>query len=267
MSSQKGDGRLGLTDRFSKAVNSFLSPINENNIYEWIMSDYNSSEIESDPIIKKAISEYHLYLANMSKDEKRTWELYHQKGKEMAYEALKKYRDSEVRRMLAYFSLENTPEVNDDIFARDTKRHAEIFNNIREYFRDKPYDRQRAIVISHLEGETVALNRYWKNAREHVLAENQKMKELLKITPEELVKTNVSVIYSTKFNSGDVLNLKKLEEKYFNDPYVNAIIKRIEEVVSETEQLRKQIENKWREEREKRGLKIIEGKNIIDCVR
>jgi hypothetical protein len=239
----------------------------ENNIYEWIMSDHSPSEVKFDPILKKARSEYNLYLINMSQDAKSNWELYHRQGKEMACEALKRYRDSEVRRTYGYFSIENTPEVNDEIFAQDTKHHAEIFNKIREDFHDKPYDRERVIIIGRMEGETFTINRYWANARENVLAENQKMKELLKMAPEELVNINASVFCDIKFNGEDALKLRRLEEKYFNDPYVDKVLERIEEIVSETKRLSKQLENKWREERDKRGLKAIDGRDAMSYER
>ena len=255
---------MGLADRFSKTVNNFLSSINEKNIYEWIMSDQSSSDCDLDSIVRMARVEYNLYLAEMSLEEKRHWEICHQKGREMAYKALNNYRNSEIKKAVDYFSLNNPPEINHEIFAKDSQHHADIFNKTREYFRDQSYDRERVLAIGRMEMETNILNRYWKYAREYVLAENQKMKEILKMDPEGLVNLHANEFHKINFNDADVIKFRKLNEKYFNDPLVNSYVERIEEIVSETEQLRKQIEYNWKEERNRRGLhSVIDSKDYV----
>ncbi|HHY05952.1 MAG TPA: hypothetical protein GX532_03100 [Clostridia bacterium] len=248
---------MGLVGRFGKTAPGFLSPINEKNIYEWVMGEQSSSDYDLEPIVKKAKVEYNLYLAEMSPEEKRRWEIAHQQGRKMACKALNDYRNSEIKKDVNYFSLNNSPEVNQEIFAKDSQHQANIFNKIREYFYGQLYDRERVLAIGCMERETNILNRYWRNAREYVLAENQKMKEILKMNPVELVKLNASEFNEINFNGADVIRFRTLNEKYFNDPLVNSYVERVEEIVFETEQLRKQIECNWKEERSRRGLSSV----------
>jgi len=242
---------MGFADKISKAINNFLATVNDKNIYEWIMKDHGQSDADLDPIVKIAKVEYNLYLADMTAQEKQDWEIYHRRGREMACEALKNYVNFEVKKTFEYFALDNSPEVNHDIIAKDLQHHTEIFNQIREYFYNKPYDRIRVLAFGRLGMETATLDRFWRTARGKVLADNQKMKEIFKMAPEELVKLKSSEFHSGSFNGADLIVFRKLNKKYYNDPLVDKHVERIEDLVSETEQLRKQIENKWQEERYK----------------
>lgn len=245
---------MGLADKFSIAINNFISSINEKNIYEWIRNGENLSDGELNPIVKMAQAEYNLYLAEMSPQEKYHWEIYHQKGREMACEALNNYRNSELKKTFEYFSLNNSSEINHEIFIKDRQHHAHIFNKIREYFHNQSYDRERVLAIGRMEMETNILNKYWKNAREYVVAENQKMKDILKMDSEALIRLNKCEFNNINFNSADIIRFRELNEKYFNDPLVNSYVERIEEIVSETEQLKRQIDYNWQEERDRREL-------------
>ena len=260
---------MGYADKLSKAVNNFLSTVNNKNIYEWLMRDRDQSDAGLDPIVKIAKVEYNLYLADMTPKEKHDWKICHQKGREMACEALGNYTNSDIKKAFEYFALDNAPEINQEIFAKDAQHHAEIFNQIREYFHNKPYDRIRVLAYGRMERETATLNRYWDTARKNTLTENQKMKEILKMEPEELATLNSSEFHNINFNGADVIIFRKLNEKYFNDPLVNKHVERIEEIVSETEQLRKQIEYNWKTEQNKRDLPgVVEGKlnNLVNFV-
>jgi len=232
-------------------------------IYKWVMKDQKPAEIEADPIIRKARTQYNLYLTSMPVEEKQEWEFYQKKGREMVNDALKKYRKkSDARQSANYFSLENTAQINRELFEKDSLYHASIFNEIRKYFLDKPYDRERVLSCGQMEKETVILNRYWKNARENVVKENQKMKKVLAMKPEDLNKLKTNDFDKLKLNLEDVLALRKLEKKYFNNSFVEQDINKIEQIVTETEQLRERVEHLWKAERIKRGQTITNEREL-----
>ena len=130
----------------------------------------------------------------------------HVKGKKLIFEALEKFRNSELRRTDTYFSIYNTPQVNDEIYGEEQQLLQELINTLRQEFQEDPYDREREIALDTMEIELSELITGMDRARRNVCDDRARRVAVWEIL-EEIPKQN--------FNLHEWERLKNLNDKYW----------------------------------------------------
>lgn len=108
------------------------------------------------------------------------------KDKKIIYKALQEYQSS---LSPGNFKIDNTKEVNDEIYRNDQAILKKMFSEFREKFQDQAFDEEREMVLKILEDELDQMSRLMDKARRYVLSDYQLREEVWDIPgkiPEQI---------------------------------------------------------------------------------
>lgn len=135
------------------------------------------------------------------------------KGRELIFEALEKIKNA---RSDNYFSIHNSPQINDEIYRKERQLVRELMTTLRNEFKNDPYIPEREMALDIMEIEVNELIDLADKIRRNVKDYSGRREEVRE-TPEQ------------NFSRNDWEKLKYLNGKYFGTN--DQDLKNIEEVI------------------------------------